>query len=70
MYFGTRVAPEAGTVGPLMTDVPPEADALEQHQEVVPDEELEPISQDPEVPEADALEQAQVVPVDDEDMRG
>lgn len=53
-----------------MTDVPPEADALEQHQEVVPDEEVEPVSHDPEVPEADALEQAQAVPVDDEDMRG
>jgi hypothetical protein len=53
-----------------MTDVPPEADALEQHTEVVPEEELEEISHDPEVPEADALEQAQVVPVDDEDMRG
>jgi hypothetical protein len=53
-----------------MTDVPPEADALEQAQEVVPDEELEPVSHDPEVPEADAFEQAQAVPVDDEDMRG
>jgi hypothetical protein len=53
-----------------MTDVPPEAEALEQHQEVVPDDEVETISADPEAPEADALEQAQVVPVDDEDMRG
>ena len=53
-----------------MTDVPPEADALEQHQEVVPDDEVEPISPDPEVPEADALEPAKVVPVDDEDRRG
>jgi hypothetical protein len=53
-----------------MTDVPPEADALEQDQEVVPGEEAEPLSPDPEVPEADALEQAQAVPIDDEDMRG
>lgn len=52
-----------------MTDVPPEADALEQHQEVVPEDEVEPVSHDPEVNEADALEQAQPVPVDDEDMR-
>ena len=53
-----------------MTDVPPEADALEQQQEVVPEDDVDAVSPDPEVPEADALEQAQVVPVDDEDMRG
>ena len=56
--------------GGRMTDVPPEADALEQHQEVVPHEAVESVPDDPEVPEADALEQAQAVPVDDEDMRG
>jgi hypothetical protein len=53
-----------------MTDIPPEADALEQHQEVVPDEDLEPLTQDPEAPEADALEQAQVVLPDEDEMRG
>ena len=69
MYFGSRKflsrVPWA-----VMTDVPPEADALEQHQEVVPEDEVESVSHDPEAPEADALEQAQVVPVDDDEMRG
>jgi hypothetical protein len=54
-----------------MTDIPPEADALEQHQEVVPEDDEDRLTSDPEAPEADALEQAQIVPTDDEDdMRG
>jgi len=50
-----------------MTDIPPEADAQEQAQEVVPGEEIDPPTSDPEVPEADALEQARALPPDDED---
>ena len=55
------------TVAGQMTDIPPEADAQEQAQEVVPGEELDTPSSDPEAPEADALEQAQVLPPDDEE---
>ena len=55
------------TVAGTMTDIPPEADAQEQRQEVVPDEDATTPSSDPEAPEADALEQAQVVPPDDEE---
>lgn len=47
----------------------PEADAVEQAQEVLPAEE-EPLtlpSSDPEVPEADAVEQARSLPYDDEE---
>jgi hypothetical protein len=46
----------------------PEADALEQRQPWVPDDDAiedEP-ALPPDVPEADALEQARVVPLDDE----
>ena len=50
-----------------MTDIPPEADAQEQAQEVVPEEDMTTPSSDPEAPEADALEQAQVVPSDDDE---
>jgi len=54
-----------------MTDIPPPDDVLEQHQEVIPEDEDDQPTSDPEVPEADALEQAQVVPDDEEDeMRG
>jgi hypothetical protein len=52
-----------------MTDIPPEADAQEQRQEVVPEEEVVAPSTDPEAPEADALEQAQTLPLDDEEER-
>jgi hypothetical protein len=61
--------PEYG--GSAMTDIPPEADALEQRTEVTPEEDLDRLTSDPEAPEADALEQAQIVPAgDEEDMRG
>jgi hypothetical protein len=54
-----------------MTDIPPPDDVLEQHQELIPEEQDDLPTSDPEVPEADALEQAQVVPDDEEDaMRG
>ncbi|MBV8690491.1 MAG: hypothetical protein JOZ37_05545 [Actinobacteria bacterium] len=49
----------------------PEADAVEQAQEVLPSEE-EPLTRptdDPEVPEADAVEQAQSLPYDDDEER-
>ena len=57
----------------VSTDTPepvPEADALEQAEEVAPvvDEEDVP-SEDAEVPEADAIEQSRVVPIDDDDQR-
>lgn len=44
----------------------PEADALEQHLEVGPDEAVDEPTSDPEAPEADALEQSRTVPVEDE----
>jgi len=49
----------------------PEADAVEQAQEVLPseDEPLELPTSDPEVPEADAVEQAQSLPYDDDEER-
>ena len=53
-----------------MTDIPPPDDVLEQHQEVIPEEQDDRPTSDPEVPEADALEQAQVVPDDEDEMRG
>jgi hypothetical protein len=55
-----------------LPDDVPEADALEQRQEVVPDDDLESPGVGPslgdsfEVPEADALDQAREVPTDDE----
>ena len=58
---------------PQPTAVPdgPDADILEQHQTVDPDEggDFDPLamSHDPEAPEADALEQAQTVPLPDEE---
>jgi hypothetical protein len=46
----------------------PEADALEQTEELEPDQdETGPIPDD--VPEADALEQARAIPSDDDDRR-
>ena len=54
-----------------MTDIPPPDDVLEQHQEVIPEDEDDVPTSDPEAPEADALEQAQTVVGDDEDeVRG
>jgi hypothetical protein len=48
----------------------PEADALEQMQPAVPDDEdEEPASIAPDVPEADALEQSRSVPPEDETGR-
>ena len=47
------------------SDETPEADALEQDQEVEPTEDAH-VDDGMEVPEADALEQARVVPTDDE----
>ena len=49
------------------TEPVPEADALEQTEELLPDEEESPSIPD-DVPEADALEQSRPVP-DDEDRR-
>jgi hypothetical protein len=45
----------------------PEADALEQAQEVAPDEDDDSPSEDADVPEADAIEQSRVVPIDDDE---
>jgi hypothetical protein len=53
-----------------MTDIPPPDDVLEQQQEVVPADQDDLPTRDPEVPEADALEQAQTVPEDEDEMRG
>ena len=48
----------------------PEADALEQAEEVAPVVEEEDVqSEDAEVPEADAIEQSRVVPIQDDDQR-
>lgn len=55
---------------PLGTDAVPEADAQEQDQEVVPDDDvLSSPAGDPEVPEADALEQSRTVGLDEDDLR-
>jgi hypothetical protein len=45
----------------------PEADALEQAEEIAPDEEDDSPTDSPDVPEADAIEQSRSVPHDDED---
>ena len=46
----------------------PEADALEQAEEIAPDaEEDDPPSERPDVPEADAIEQSRVVPRGDDE---
>lgn len=49
----------------------PDADVLEQHQPVDPDDagdiDVIALTRDPEVPEADALEQAQTVPLPEDD---
>jgi hypothetical protein len=47
----------------------PEADALEQTEEVEPDDDDEVPSIPPDVPEADALDQAREVPPDDDEPR-
>jgi hypothetical protein len=45
----------------------PEADALEQAEEIAPVEEELSAPDDAEVPEADAIEQSRIVPVDDDE---
>jgi len=45
----------------------PEADALEQAEEIAPDEKDDSPTDSPDVPEADAIEQSRVVPHDDEE---
>lgn len=53
---------------PLGADAVPEADAQEQDQEVVPDDDvLSGPPGDPEVPEADALEQSRTIGVEEDD---
>jgi len=47
----------------------PEADGLEQEQDIAEPPRLDPITRDPEVSEADALEQAMDVPVAFDDER-
>jgi hypothetical protein len=47
----------------------PEADALEQTEEVEPEGDDEVPSVPPDVPEADALDQARTVPRDDDEPR-
>jgi hypothetical protein len=60
-------APQVSTNTP---EPVPEADALEQAEEVAPaGEEEDPSSEDAEVPEADAMEQSRVVPIHDEERR-
>lgn len=49
-----------------LPDDVPEADALEQRQEVVPEAGATSLDDGFEVPEADALDQAREVPLDDE----
>lgn len=74
-----RSEPEAGRKG-LMASIPPErptisadevpeADALEQSQEVVPDDSPGRLTMGGDVPEADALEQAMSVLADEDDDR-
>ena len=53
-----------------MEPVVPEADALEQQQGLLPDDDEPELSPDPEAPEADAYEQAQAVPYDEDELRG
>ena len=50
-------------------DPVPEADALEQTEEVEPDDDDAVPSIPPEVPEADALDQARAAPRDDDEPR-
>lgn len=47
----------------------PEADAIEQQQPALPDDDEELVSIPPDVPEADALEQSRDVPLDDDRER-
>ena len=70
-HFGPASGRGGGVRYFRMTDIPPPDDVLEQHQEVIPEEQDDLPTSDPEVPEADALEQAQVVSDDEQDeMRG
>jgi hypothetical protein len=66
-YLGAAPRRGVGLRYVPMTDIPPPDDVLEQHQEVIPEEQDDLPTSDPEVPEADALEQAQVVPDDEEE---
>jgi hypothetical protein len=55
--------PMTGTAEPV-----PEADALEQAQEVAPgDEQDVAVAEDAEVPEGDAIEQSRIVELDDDE---
>jgi len=45
----------------------PEADALEQAEEVAPHEDDDSPSEEADVPEADAIEQSRVVPLDEDE---
>ena len=45
----------------------PEADRIEQEQEVDDEPGMDRVSDDPEVPEADAIEQAMPAPVEDDE---
>jgi hypothetical protein len=62
------VEPAGPTERPADPEVP-EADGLEQEQDVVDAPHLDPITRDPEVSEADALEQAMDVPGELDDER-
>ena len=53
---------------PETPEAVPDADALEQAQEVKPADQDDQPSEDPEVPEADALEQSRVVPLADDEQ--
>lgn len=61
------VGPEPLRYAPPDNPEVPEADALEQADEVTAGPRRVRPSRDPEVPEADAWEQAQEVPLDEED---
>jgi hypothetical protein len=60
--------PAGPTERPADPEVP-EADGLEQEQEVTAGQHLNPVTRDPEVSEADAVEQAMDVPGDLDDER-
>jgi hypothetical protein len=65
-----RTSDEAPQVDTDTPEPVPEADALEQAEEVAPvADEDDPPTEDPEVPEADAIEQSRTVPIHDDDQR-
>ncbi len=65
-----RTSDEVPQVSTEASEPVPEADALEQAEEVAPVVEEEDVpSEDAEVPEADAIEQSRVVPILDDDQR-